>query len=242
MPRRLVLALSVGLAALLAEPAACDGRVEEGMASWYGGKFQGRPTASGETFDKEEMTAAHRTLPFGTLVRVTNRDTGDEAIVRINDRGPFAKGRVLDCSERAARELGFCGAGTARVRLVTLGRAGGDDGKLSKKERKRLERELERDRGRDGDRRASAPLPPGLVQPVNEDAGQFEVQVGAFREPGNAKRLAERLAAAGHGTRLVVTLEGFTRVRVGPYPSQRAAELAIATIDVEEIPFVVRKD
>ena len=225
---------------LAAAPALADGRVEEGMASWYGGKFHGRQTASGETFDKEDMTAAHRTLPFGTMVRVVNRDSGDSAIVRINDRGPFAKGRILDCSERAARELGFCVAGTARVRIETLGRAGGDDGRLTKKERKRLERELQRDRERGG--AAPRRLPADVVTPVDEDAGQFEVQVGAFRDAGNARRLAEKLGRDGHGTRLVVTLEGFTRVRVGPYPSQRAAELGIASLDVEEIPFVVRKD
>src|SRR5690349_17909730 len=101
-------ALALGLALAAARPASA----EEGTASWYGAQFQGRPTACGERFDKEQMTAAHRTLPFGTLVRVTNKSTGESAVLRVNDRGPFTKNRVLDCSERAARELGFWSQGT----------------------------------------------------------------------------------------------------------------------------------
>lgn len=218
-------------------PAHADGLVEKGQASWYGGKFHGRQTASGEIFDKEEMTAAHRTLPFGTLLRVTNEDNGRQAVVRVNDRGPFARGRILDCSERAADELGFRLAGTAKVTIETLGRAGGDDGRLTKKERKRLREHVQR-----ASRDASAGLPRDLVRPVDEEAGEFELQVGAFRDEGNARRLAERLRSEGHGARLTVTLDGFTRVRVGPYRSRREAETAIASIAVEEIPFVVRRD
>jgi rare lipoprotein A len=81
----------------------------EGLASWYGRELAGRPTASGEPFDPEALTAAHRTLPFGTCLRVQLRSTGREVEVRINDRGPFTPGRVLDLSARAARELGLSG-------------------------------------------------------------------------------------------------------------------------------------
>jgi rare lipoprotein A len=98
---------------------------EEGMASWYGGDdgFEGKPTASGETFDSSQLTAAHRELPFGTLVDVTNVENGRTVRVRINDRGPFAKGRILDLSQEAARRLGLIGPGTGTVRLtvVTVG-------------------------------------------------------------------------------------------------------------------------
>jgi rare lipoprotein A len=93
--------------------------VAGGMASWYGSRFAGHKTASGEPFDPSDLTAAHRTLPFGTKVRVTNAD-GDSVIVRINDRGPFAAGRVIDLSQAAARELGLTRAGSGRVKLAVL--------------------------------------------------------------------------------------------------------------------------
>lgn len=91
---------------------------QEGVASWYGGEFQGRPTASGERYDQEGMTAAHRTLPFGTWIRVENLDNDRRTRVRITDRGPFVSDRVLDLSRAAAQELGMLGPGTARVRIV----------------------------------------------------------------------------------------------------------------------------
>ncbi len=89
----------------------------DGYASWYAGKFQGRVTASGEVFDTNEMTAAHRTLPFGTVVEVTHLASGRTVEVRINDRGPFIEGRVIDLSRAAADELGMTGEGIAAVRL-----------------------------------------------------------------------------------------------------------------------------
>ena len=94
----------------------------KGRASWYGPGFYGRTTANGEQFNSHEMTAAHRSLPFGTKVRVTNIKNDRSAIVRINDRGPFIKGRVIDLSKAAARVLGVLQPGTAPVRLEILGR------------------------------------------------------------------------------------------------------------------------
>lgn len=92
-----------------------------GKASWYGGKFHGRKTASGERFDKHAMTAAHRTLPFGTTVRVTSINTNRSVIVRITDRGPFGRReRIIDLSEAAAESLGMKNAGVVRVKLEVL--------------------------------------------------------------------------------------------------------------------------
>ncbi len=88
-----------------------------GIASWYGGRFHGRRTANGEIYDMNALTAAHRTLPFGTIVEVTNLGNGRKVRLRINDRGPFIKGRIIDVSRRAAKELGFLIDGTAPVRL-----------------------------------------------------------------------------------------------------------------------------
>ena len=98
-------------------PSALGGRSEVGDASYYAAPYHGRPTASGATFNTHKLTAAHRTLPFGTRVRVTNLGNGKTVVVTITDRGPFRRNRVIDVSERAARELDFVRAGTARVRI-----------------------------------------------------------------------------------------------------------------------------
>jgi rare lipoprotein A len=90
-------------------------RVQNGQASWYGPGFHGRRTASGETFNTNDLTAAHRTLPFGTRVRVVNERNGQSVVVRINDRGPYAHGRVIDLSRASARALGISGVGTVAV-------------------------------------------------------------------------------------------------------------------------------
>jgi rare lipoprotein A len=93
---------------------------QEGLASWYGGKFQGRQTASGEIFDTNEFTAAHKTLPFGTIVKVTSLENEKTTVVRINDRGPFIPGRIIDLSRAAAAAIGLAGAGVAKVRIEVL--------------------------------------------------------------------------------------------------------------------------
>jgi rare lipoprotein A len=89
----------------------------EGVASYYADEFDGRPTSNGETYDMHALTAAHRTLPFNTRVRVTNLSNGRSVVVRINDRGPFVSDRIIDLSYRAAEELSMVGPGTARVRI-----------------------------------------------------------------------------------------------------------------------------
>ncbi len=95
---------------------------ETGIASWYGEKFHGRRTANGEIYDMNALTAAHKTLPLPTNVRVTNLTNGRSMILRVNDRGPFAHGRIIDVSRRAAQLLGFQGAGTAKVRVQAMER------------------------------------------------------------------------------------------------------------------------
>ena len=99
-----------------AEPAETSGKIiQSGRASWYGPGFHGRRTASGETFNTNELTAAHRTLPFGTKVRVVNKKTGKSVVVRINDRGPYAHGRVIDLSKASAQAIGISGVGAVDV-------------------------------------------------------------------------------------------------------------------------------
>ena len=95
-----------------------------GLASWYGQRHQGRPTASGEAYDINRLTAAHRTLPFGTRLRVTNVENGRSVVVRVNDRGPHVAGRVLDLSLGAAKALGLVSGGVGRVEIVVLADGG----------------------------------------------------------------------------------------------------------------------
>jgi rare lipoprotein A len=99
-------------------------RAMVGEASWYGGKFHGRTTANGETYDMDGLTAAHRSLPFGSRVRVTNQATNESVVVRINDRGPFVGNRVIDLSRAAAKAVRLIGPGVAPVRLEVLASAG----------------------------------------------------------------------------------------------------------------------
>ena len=164
-----------------------EGFVQYGKASWYGKKFHGRPTASGERFDMYTESAAHKTLPMGTYVMVRNLDNNRQTVVRINDRGPFVKGRIIDLSYAAARKIGLIGPGTARVKIVAMGR-----------------------------QVARMKTPQGVktvVEISNFRVGAFAVQVGAFRERRNALRLADRLkvifahvdiavSGAGKGERL----------------------------------------
>jgi rare lipoprotein A len=106
-------------------PGTGTGIIEEGVASWYGGNdgFEGKPTASGEIYDSSRLTAAHRQLPLGTLVDVVNLENSRTVRVRITDRGPFVKGRIIDLSRAAAGEIGMLGPGTANVRVEVIAAA-----------------------------------------------------------------------------------------------------------------------
>ena len=108
----------------VADIASAIGRgiqtVQEGVVSWYGAQFHDRPTASGELFDSGALTMAHRSLPFGTMVRVTNLRNGRSVVVRVNDRGPFVGTRIADLSQAAASEIGMMRRGVARARIEVL--------------------------------------------------------------------------------------------------------------------------
>jgi rare lipoprotein A len=126
--RRKRIYLAAALALLAAGCASSRSRhegatIERGVASWYGPGFHGQRTASGERYDMEAMTAAHRSLPFGTIVEVRNLENGRTVRVKINDRGPFLKNRILDLSRAAAEALGIVGPGTALVEIAAVGMA-----------------------------------------------------------------------------------------------------------------------
>lgn len=114
----LPLAVSAPLVATSQEPQQEE--IQVGMASWYGDELAGNATASGEAFRPNKLTAAHPSLPLGTRARVKNLENGRTVVVRINDRGPFAKNRIIDLSEKAAQQLGMIDDGVARVRIVPL--------------------------------------------------------------------------------------------------------------------------
>ena len=117
--RRIALTLAAAMmTGTLATPALAK---QCGSASWYGPGFHGRTTANGERFDQNAMTAAHKRLPFGTKIKVTNQLNGKSLTLRVNDRGPFAKGRILDASKAAAAKLGFQGRGHAPVCVSVIG-------------------------------------------------------------------------------------------------------------------------
>jgi len=144
-----------------------EGFVQEGMASWYGKDFHGKKTSNGETYNMYGKTAAHKTLPFGTHVRVENLSNQKEVIVRINDRGPFVKKRIIDLSYGAGRQIGLVGPGTAKVRLVALSRKIG--------------------RIKSGNKYVP------LVEAADFRKGKFTIQVGAFENKDNALQLVDRL-------------------------------------------------
>lgn len=147
------------------------GTTQRGLASWYGAKFHGRPTASGEVYDMNRISAAHKQLPLGTVVLVKNRDNGKKLRVPINDRGPFIKGRIIDLSVGAARQLEMFGQGLANVRIKVV--------RLPPKKRKLP---------------ISYPARGGRDSKANRDRRSgFTIQAGAFRERGSAVALARRL-------------------------------------------------
>lgn len=173
---------------------------ERGIASWYGNKFHGKRTSNGEKYDMFAMTAAHKTLPIPSYVRVTNLENQRSVVLRINDRGPFHDNRVIDLSYTAAVKLGIQQAGTARVEVQSLEPVG--------EKKKRLKR----------------------ASPVAIQRGGLYIQIGAFNNPFNARKLQQKIAAlhTAKNRLKVVQQQGDTlyKVQLGPiYSIERADHL-----------------
>jgi len=186
------------------QPATPGEYVEEGVASWYGFPFNGRRTSNGEIYDMNEFTAAHRTLPFGAVVRVTNLSNGRETEVRINDRGPFVANRVIDLSHAAAEALEMIGPGTAPVRLTLLsgpnpgiGFFGVQVGAFQNEDNaERLQSQLE------------ARYSPVTIAIYDSPYGIFHrVRVGRVPNEAAAAALAARLRSEDHLTTFVIRLD-----------------------------------
>lgn len=183
---------------------AADGYRETGTASWYGKRFHGKRTSSGEKYDMYKMTAAHRTLPLPSYVRVTNLDNGNSIIVRVNDRGPFLHDRLIDLSYAAAHRLGIIATGTGRVRVETVTGAG------SRNELARA---------------ATGSTTGAPVREVSAGGARYYVQFGAFSRSANAETLVRKLQQNGIGFAYIRQRnDGYFRVRSGPFSSSQSAE------------------
>jgi rare lipoprotein A len=181
---------------------AAYGFVEYGKASWYGKEFHGRPTSSGEIYNMYGRTAAHKLLPLDTVVKVTNLTNQKTLVLPVNDRGPFVKGRVIDLSYGAARDLDIIGPGVVDVKVEALAREVGNV------------------KGRDG-------FTP-LIEVQDFRRGEFTIQVGAFESQQNALKLAERLRESLDEVRVTVYEDArgktFHRVQVSKSETLDQAE------------------
>ena len=183
-------------------PADDRGYDARGIASWYGPGFQALSTANGERYDQDGLTAAHKTLPMPSWVEVENLDNGRRLVVRINDRGPFVAGRIIDLSRRSAQLLGVDTAGLARVRVRRVF----------------------------PDAQTPAPRqPPLVVIPAIPIAGPTVIQVAALADPGRIAALTADLARFG-AVITEHTSAGLTRVRIGPFADTGAANAVLAQL------------
>ena len=192
---------------------SAEGYVERGVASWYGAKFNGRATSSREIYDMCSFSAAHKTLPLPTIARVTNLDNGRSVLVRVNDRGPFHAGRIIDLSYAAAVKLGVDRTGTARVEVQALTSGAGAMAATTA---------------------LAAPSSPEVSpRPANTDGNRSYIQVGSYADKDNAERVADRLQDVGIGD---IGLDGVEvngrrlwRVRIGPLRGEKI-DSALAAI------------
>jgi len=199
-----LVAAAPGCTVVRHEPPPVVGGVQVGVASWYGPGFHGNRTANGEIYDQYDLTAAHPSLPLGTRAMVTTLGNGRSVEVRINDRGPFVDGRVIDLSYAAARVLQMIGPGTAHVRIDVLGPAS------------RLI--------------ASRVAPPAALPPATPAAEplgpRYAVEIAALGDRGRAEHLRGVLASRfpeAHVSRLDTDARSYYRVRIGPYPLRGVA-------------------
>ena len=214
---------------------------EVGVASWYGSDFHAKKTANGETYDMHALTAAHRTLPLPSIVKVTNLENGRSLVLRVNDRGPYAKNRIIDISKRGAQLLGYQTQGTAKVRVEILA-----------DESKQLKAALQ---GKPYSTSSSAnkisfsnpkatknvaiqPVKP--LQLVGAESsvvktypkGSWFVQAGAYSSETSARNVVNQLKKTGNAFVHPVEIDGkkLYRVRIGPLGHKKEAEVALAKV------------
>lgn len=214
------------------------GYSEVGMASWYGKDFHAKKTANGENYDMNALTAAHRTLPLPSIVKVTNLENGRSLVLRVNDRGPYVKNRIIDISKRGAQLLGYQAQGVAKVRVEVL-----------EEESKALKAAL---LGQDYKLPSSATRPAKVAAASGKSSKPLElkgagyvgagaisypkdswfVQAGAYSKQSAAQNLSRQLDKYGATNIYYVTVNGqqFYRVRLGPYAHKQEAEVTLAKV------------
>jgi len=198
-------------------PKEEDAYDQIGMASWYGKDFHGKKTANGEYFNMNALTAAHKTLPLPTFVKVTNLSNGRSIVLRVNDRGPFVNDRLIDVSRRGAQLLGFQKQGVTRVRVQGVDA----QGNLPLGVRAPIQTA----------RTAQPPTKPGPVEgkeaPIATSAMAHFIQVGAYSQQHNAEIQAKKLSRSGHRARVESASSAgrtYWRVRIGPFVERLIAE------------------
>lgn len=208
---------------------------EVGVASWYGKDFHAKKTANGENYDMNTLTAAHRTLPLPSIVRVTNLENGRSLVLRVNDRGPYAKNRIIDISKRGAQLLGFQAQGTAKVRVELL-----ED--ESKELKAALLNQPMPNRYDNSEFNSSVPKKEIVLYKAAEPAsapaykgsasGDYFVQAGAFSKHDTATNLSQQLQKFGNTKVAQADVGGkrFYRVRLGPYSFPEEAEVTLAKV------------
>src|SRR6056297_472850 len=204
-------------------PEKRDSFYQKGNASWYGREFHGRLTASGERFDMKQYTAAHRSLPFGTVVLVENLDNGRKVKVKINDRGPFKKDRILDVSHVAAAELGMLKTGEAMVGITVLGKKDNRDNLEQHRRPDEVEPVFGRDSYNASDHMDSVSSP-------------YQIQVGAFYSQVNADKLRDEVSSMFNKP-VIVVREGYLyKVRITNLKSKYEAEDFKRDLQARDIP------
>lgn len=206
---------------------------ETGIASWYGPDFHGKRTANGEVYDMYKLTAAHKTLPFHSLVEVENQDNGKRVIVRINDRGPFVKGRIIDLSYTAARKVGSAANGVAPVTLRIAKAGNVSPGELANTGGPRFQKEtITETEARDEPE-------PALVQeaPI---AVNYYLQAGAFGEEANAMRMLRNIKLILPEVPFSIRhIDGLHKVVSGPLQTrERAEKLKNSLLDIDIEAFI----
>ena len=188
---------------------------EVGMASWYGEDFHAKKTANGETYDMNTLTAAHRTLPLPSIVKVTNLENGRSLVLRVNDRGPYAKERIIDISKRGAQLLGYQTKGITKVRV-----------EIMEEESKALKAAL---LGQKVSNVSKIPVMKTSSSDENSSNTVYYVQAGSFSQKDLADSLHSRLSQFGKGEVKDVYVNGstFYRVRIGPFSSKEDADIVL---------------
>lgn len=211
------------------------GYVEEGLASWYGLKFHGELTSNGETYNMYEMSAAHKSLPLPTYLKVTNLENGKTVVVRVNDRGPFHSERIIDLSFAAANRLGFADKGTAKVRLESITPAPPTPAIKPKSTKATPQKE-----------RVETPVP-ASAKAAKEKLAPF-VQVAAYSNRQAAERLKKQLTERLGMDKVFVATSALGdrpvyRVRLGPYQNEVEATAVRQRIEAENIgePIVITR-